>query len=127
MIRPLRLSSCSFLGLAEGMHLLWLLLLPLVHANRLPSRQNVSCSQAPITDAAASAQARWVAALADDAWNAAMAAWGNYTLQSGSTLLNFPEFVSNFFGGPPGWNCQDIGNISCSTTIECSQANSPGG
>jgi hypothetical protein len=35
--------------------------------------------------------------------------------------------VSSFFNGPEQWNCQDIGDIPCSTTAECTQTHHPVG
>lgn len=116
------------------MHLLELslLFLPLVYVcpaagDTSPTWQTVQCSQSPITDAAAPAASRWVAADVDNAWNAAVAAWQNYTAASGASRLNLPEFISNYFNGPEGWNCQDEGNIPCSGTVQCDETKYPAG
>jgi predicted signal transduction protein with EAL and GGDEF domain len=92
-----------------------------------PAWQTVNCSVSPITDATAEAASRWAAADVNTAWNAAVAAWEGYTPTAGGTDLTFTEFISNFFNGPDGFDCQFIDNTECSTTVECANTNHPAG
>lgn len=91
------------------------------------SWQSVSCSDSSIANAAAPPASRWEAADTDDAWNAALAAWNSQQSQSGGSSLPFSAFISNFFHGPEGWNCQDVGNVPCSTVVQCDQVDHPAG
>jgi hypothetical protein len=117
------------------MHILQLslLVLPLSYAYPAvtprvsPTWQTVNCSVSPITDASADAASRWAAADVDTAWAAVVAAWEGYTPSSGGTTLTFTEFISNFFSGPDGFDCQFIDNTECSTTVECGDTNHPAG
>ncbi|RDW73504.1 hypothetical protein BP6252_07411 [Coleophoma cylindrospora] len=89
--------------------------------------QTVPCSQSPISDAGASALDRWTAADTNTSWVAALAAWSNYSPSALDTQLTFPEFISNFYEGPEQWNCQDIGNVACSVTVQCDETDVPAG
>ena len=95
-------------------------------SKRSTSWLSAQCSQAPITNAAAAPEARWAAADTDNAWDAAVAAWKAQPAP-GSVSLAFPEFVSNFFNGPEGWNCVDVGDIPCSGIVQCSDTDHPAG
>jgi hypothetical protein len=92
-----------------------------------PTWQTVNCAVCPITNASASAASRWAAADVDTAWNATVAAWGNYNASPDGTVLSFVEFVSNFFQGPEGWDCQNVEDTECSTTVQCADTNYPAG
>jgi hypothetical protein len=117
------------------MHLLQLLLtvLPLSYAypavvpRASPTWQTVNCSMSPITDASADSASRWAVADVDTAWTAVVAAWEGYTPSAGGSSLTFTEFISNFFNGPDGFDCQFIDNTECSTTVECAGTNHPAG
>lgn len=91
------------------------------------SWQIVSCSDPTIANAAAAPSSRWQAADTDDAWNAAVEAWTGGQSQSGGVSLPFSAFISNFFHGPESWNCQDVGNVPCSTVVQCDQVDHPAG
>jgi hypothetical protein len=86
----------------------------------------VQCSDSTITDVLADPSARWAAADTSTAWSAAVVAWNTY-LSSPGQVLGFPEFISNFFQGPEGWDCANIQNTECSTTVNCEDTNHPAG
>jgi len=101
--------------------------LAIANSNISATWQNASCNQPTIANPAALHSTRWAAADTDNAWKAVLAAWNNHTTPTNEVSLPFSEFVSSFFRGPEGWNCQNIEDIACSITIECDQAKHPAG
>ncbi|TEA15562.1 hypothetical protein C8034_v011258 [Colletotrichum sidae] len=90
--------------------------------------ETVRCSDAHITDAKVSAGVRWEAADANTSWRDAVAAWQKYTPDGQDAVkLRFSAFVSDFYGGPEGWNCEDPVNTPCSTTVQCDDTKHPAG
>ncbi|TDZ24292.1 hypothetical protein Cob_v003016 [Colletotrichum orbiculare MAFF 240422] len=90
--------------------------------------ETVRCSDAHITDAKVSAGVRWEAADANTSWRDAVAAWQKYTPDGEDAVkLRFSAFVSDFYGGPEGWNCEDPVNTPCSTTVQCDDTKHPAG
>jgi len=87
----------------------------------------LTCTSPGATDAATDPALRWGELDVAAAWNAVALSWNNDPPKAGDNPLPFPEMVSNFFNGPEQWNCQDIGNVPCSTTVECTQTNHPAG
>jgi hypothetical protein len=92
-----------------------------------PNWPQVTCTDPGSTNAALDPATRWFDVDADRAWLAVVGSLNEEGFSGGTGSLSFPEVVSNFFHGPEQWNCQDIGNTACSTTIECSQTNHPAG
>lgn len=86
-----------------------------------------SVCESPITDETAVAQTRWDAANCDDAWNAVVFAWENYSADPGTEALSFVAFVSNFFGGPADLQCTNVIEDSCSVGISCQATRYPAG
>ncbi|KAK1991283.1 hypothetical protein LX36DRAFT_704785 [Colletotrichum falcatum] len=89
--------------------------------------EDVTCSDPNITDAKVVANVRWAAADTNSSWEEALAAWRNYTPGDGEVKLKFPAFISDFYGGPEGWDCQDPVNTPCSTTVKCEDTKHPAG
>ncbi|KAF4822056.1 hypothetical protein CGCSCA5_v002762 [Colletotrichum siamense] len=92
-----------------------------------PNWEEVKCTDTNITDAKVASNIRWQAADANTSWDAAVAAWHNYTPGDGQVQLKFPAFISDFYGGPEGWDCQDPVNTPCSTTVQCADTKNPAG
>ncbi|EQB50179.1 hypothetical protein CGLO_10404 [Colletotrichum gloeosporioides Cg-14] len=92
-----------------------------------PKWEDVKCTDTNITDAKVASNVRWQAADANTSWDAAVAAWHNYTPGDGQVQLKFPAFISDFYGGPEGWDCQDPVNTPCSTTVQCAATKTPAG
>ncbi|KAK1987268.1 dUTPase [Colletotrichum cereale] len=88
---------------------------------------DVTCSDPNITDAKVMPNLRWAAADTNNSWKEALDSWRNYTPGDGEVKLNFPAFISDFYGGPEGWNCQDPVNTPCSTTVKCEDTKHPAG
>ncbi|TLD33742.1 hypothetical protein PspLS_00225, partial [Pyricularia sp. CBS 133598] len=88
---------------------------------------DVACSDPYITDAKVASNLRWKAADTNTSWKEALVAWRNYTPGDGEVKLKFPAFISDFYGGPEGWNCQDPVNTPCSTTVKCEDTKHPAG
>ncbi|KAI7928583.1 dUTPase [Pyricularia oryzae] len=116
------------------MRLVWLLLVTGVYASpttpwvrRDKGWNDIACSDPYITDAKVTANLRWKAADTNISWKEALVAWRNYTPGDGEVRLKFPAFISDFYGGPEGWNCQDPVNTPCSTTVKCEDTKHPAG
>lgn len=92
-----------------------------------PKWEEVKCTDTNITDAKVASNIRWQAADANTSWDAAVAAWHNYIPGDGQVQLKFPAFISDFYGGPEGWDCQDPVNTPCSTTVQCADTKTPAG
>jgi hypothetical protein len=111
----------SILGVAEGARL------PQKSAPQFQRRQddvgdvfpvgyeNYNCDKRN-TDISISPSDRWSNAYAGDGWNAAVDNWQNKDRALG---LKFGASISNFFGGPDGYNCQTTHGGSCETQIGC--------
>ncbi|KAK2052459.1 dUTPase [Colletotrichum caudatum] len=89
--------------------------------------EDVKCSDPNITDAKVQANLRWAAADTNASWEEALEAWREYNPGDGEVKLKFPAFISDFYGGPEGWNCQDPVNTPCSTTVKCEDTKHPAG
>lgn len=89
--------------------------------------ETVTCSDPKITDAKALANERWQAADVATSWTAALTSWQQYEPGNGQTHLKFPAFISDFYGGPEGWDCQNPVNTPCSTTVKCADTTHPAG
>ncbi|KAL0937981.1 uncharacterized protein CTRU02_207712 [Colletotrichum truncatum] len=89
--------------------------------------ETVKCSDPNITDAKVTADVRWAAADTNASWKEAVAAWQNYKPGEGEVKLKFPAFISDYYGGPEGWDCQDPVNTPCSTTVQCDETKHPAG
>lgn len=89
--------------------------------------QTVKCTDPNLTNAAINPATRWAAASANDAWQAAVKAWNGGSVAQGNIALTFAESVSNTFHGPDQWNCKDVGDIPCSSVVQCSSTNHPAG
>ncbi|CCF36527.1 hypothetical protein CH063_08081 [Colletotrichum higginsianum] len=89
--------------------------------------EDVTCSDPHITDAKVAADVRWESAEANSSWKAALDAWQSYEPEGEAVKLKFPAFISDFYGGPEGWDCQDPVNTPCSTTIQCDDTKYPAG
>ncbi|KAK2014520.1 hypothetical protein LZ32DRAFT_555789 [Colletotrichum eremochloae] len=89
--------------------------------------EDVVCSDTNITDAKVAANVRWAAADTNASWEEALDAWRKYTPEEGAPRLKFPAFISDFYGGPEGWDCQDPVNTPCSTTVKCEDTKHPAG
>lgn len=89
--------------------------------------KEVKCSDDNITDAKVLANVRWESADTNTSWKAAVAAWQAYAPEKDEVHLKFPAFISDFYGGPEGWDCQDPVNTPCSTTVQCSDTEHPAG
>lgn len=121
---------------SKTMRLLALLLLTVTtHASpisvwpRADLWEEVTCSDpnVDITDAKALANVRWQAADTNTSWQAAVSAWEGYAPGTDQAQLKFPAFISDFYGGPEGWDCQDPVNTPCSTTVQCADTTHPAG
>ncbi|KZL64404.1 glucan endo-1,3-alpha-glucosidase agn1 [Colletotrichum tofieldiae] len=91
------------------------------------SWDEVTCSDPNITDAKAAANVRWESADTNSSWKAALSSWQNYKPEGDAVKLEFPAFISDFYGGPEGWDCQDPVNTPCSTTVQCDETKHPAG
>ncbi|KAI5460174.1 hypothetical protein BGZ63DRAFT_455688 [Mariannaea sp. PMI_226] len=87
----------------------------------------VQCTVKEIADASYSPDVRWAAVDSEHAWQAVTNSWNNDAPDAGQVFLPFPMMVSNFFHGPEHLNCQDIGDGTCNTMIQCSDTNHPAG
>lgn len=62
---------------------------------------------------------RWNALKGHDVWKAGIEAW---KAKRDSTGMNFVSFSSDYWGGPPGFNCEKIAHGSgCAKTIDCEE------
>ncbi|KAF2188885.1 hypothetical protein K469DRAFT_748124 [Zopfia rhizophila CBS 207.26] len=86
-----------------------------------------TCKDKGVTDASLEPATRWNSLDTRNALSAANYAWNHNPVEEGHIRLSYPMMVSNFFQGPEQWNCQDIANVPCSTTIKCDETNYPAG
>lgn len=83
-----------------------------------------TCEQSSIANVNDLFVDRWNAAGVPGAWNSMITEWR----RSGkNSKLSFTQFASNYFDGPEQWNCANIGNVDCSTTVQCQDTNRPAG
>ncbi|OLN81958.1 hypothetical protein CCHL11_08618 [Colletotrichum chlorophyti] len=92
-----------------------------------PKWEAVKCTDPDITDAKVAADVRWESADTNTSWKAAVAAWQDYKPGEEEVKLKFPAFISDYYGGPEGWDCQDPVNTPCSTTVQCDETKHPAG
>ncbi|KAK1595563.1 dUTPase [Colletotrichum navitas] len=101
---------------------------PITHwVRRDTDWDDVVCSDPTITDAKVAANLRWAAADTNTSWKEALDAWRDYKPEDGAVKLKFPAFISDFYGGPEGWDCQDPVNTPCSTSVKCEDTKHPAG
>ncbi|KAJ5787475.1 hypothetical protein N7457_002465 [Penicillium paradoxum] len=85
------------------------------------------CDQNSIDDATVDFADRWAAADVSGAWNDMLNEWNSGSQNNLYRGLAFSQFASYYFQGPDQWNCQDIGSVPCSTTVQCKDVNHPAG
>ncbi|KAH7232750.1 hypothetical protein BKA59DRAFT_446239 [Fusarium tricinctum] len=86
-----------------------------------------TCSAEEITDASYKADLRWKAVGSQSAWSAVTNSWNSKAPGENKNSLPFPMMVSNFFHGPEHMNCQDVGDGTCNTMIQCDDTSFPAG
>ncbi|KAH7116567.1 hypothetical protein B0J13DRAFT_571689 [Dactylonectria estremocensis] len=91
------------------------------------SWSNATCSIKEITDASYNPDVRWASVDSENAWSAVATSWNKNALGTGQSILPFPMMVSNFFHGPEHMNCQDVGDGTCNTMIQCHDTSLPAG
>ncbi|KAJ5360482.1 hypothetical protein N7517_009673 [Penicillium concentricum] len=89
--------------------------------------ESVQCNQNSIDDPTVDYASRWNAADVPGAWNAMLSTWNGEAHNNMYRGLTFPQFASYYFSGPEQWNCQDIGSVQCSTTVQCKDVTHPAG
>ncbi|RBQ87190.1 hypothetical protein FVER53263_20411 [Fusarium verticillioides] len=95
--------------------------------NRQLSWSQATCSVKEITDASYKPNLRWDAVDARSAWSAVANSWNSKASLENQNTLPFPMTVSNFFHGPEHMNCQDVGDGTCNTMIQCDDTSFPAG
>ncbi|KAH6988123.1 hypothetical protein BKA56DRAFT_612847 [Ilyonectria sp. MPI-CAGE-AT-0026] len=88
---------------------------------------DATCSVTEITDASYLPDVRWNAVDTTSAWSAVANSWNSDPAGTGQTVLPFPMSVSNFFHGPEHMNCQDVGDGTCNTMVQCDDTSFPAG
>ncbi|KAK1499462.1 hypothetical protein CCUS01_00186 [Colletotrichum cuscutae] len=116
------MRNLAFLLLASNAHAI-----PTALWTRTDKWEQTTCSDANVTDAKVLANVRWASADTNTSWKEAVAAWQAYKPGTTSAQLKFPAFISDFYGGPEGWDCQDPVNTPCSTTVQCASTKHPAG
>ncbi|KAK1522816.1 hypothetical protein CPAR01_14359 [Colletotrichum paranaense] len=116
------MRNLAFLLLASNAHAI-----PTALWTRTDKWEQTTCSDANVTDAKVLANVRWASADTNTSWKEAVAAWQAYKPGTTSAQLKFPAFISDFYGGPEGWDCQDPVSTPCSTTVQCADTKHPAG
>ncbi|KPM42325.1 hypothetical protein AK830_g4226 [Neonectria ditissima] len=88
---------------------------------------SATCSVTEITDASYRADLRWSAVDTESAWSAVANSWNSEAPGEGQLFLPFTMKVSNFFHGPEHMNCQDVGDGTCNTMVQCDDTSFPAG
>jgi hypothetical protein len=88
---------------------------------------DATCTVKEITDASYRPDIRWAAVDSESAWSAVANSWNHDAPGENQNVLPFPMMVSNFFHGPEHMNCQDVGDGTCNTMIQCDDTSFPAG
>ncbi|KAH7136369.1 hypothetical protein EDB81DRAFT_78172 [Dactylonectria macrodidyma] len=88
---------------------------------------DATCSVTEITDASYRPDVRWNSVDSQSAWSAVANSWNSDPAGQDQTVLPFPMMASNFFHGPEHMNCQDVGDGTCNTMIQCDDTSFPAG
>lgn len=93
-----------------------------------PPWNKATCTERPITDAAAPPELRWWSVDTPHAFGAAIEEWRKRRDSGNTGGLSFSEQISNFFHGPEGMNCEVTAvRNGCNGGVECDDVNHPGG